>query len=130
MLAFVIVVLAGIYLLALGAASLFLPTRASRFLLGFASSRSLHFTEMFFRLVVGAALVVNAPKMSLTPVFNLFGWLLIVTTACLILVPWQWHHRFAQRAVPLFTRQIAWLGFGSLAIGSVILLAVICGSAA
>ena len=91
--ALAVVVLAGVYLLALGAVSLFAPARASRFLLGFASSASVHFTELLLRFVVGAALVTYAPRMSQSGAFNLFGWVLLVTTACLLIIPWRWHHR-------------------------------------
>ena len=129
-LALAVVVLAGAYLLALGVASLFSPMRASQFLLGFASSRSVHFVEMFLRVVVGAALVLHAPRMSLSGAFSLFGWVLVVTTACLLLLPWQWHHRFARQAVPLFTRHIALIGLVSLAIGGLILGAVARGNTA
>lgn len=127
--AFAVTVLAGAYLVALGAASLLAPTRASQFLLGFASSQRLHVTEMCLRLLVGGALVLFAPRMPLSPVFGLFGWVLIATSICLLLIPWKWHHRFAQRAVPLFTRRIALLGLVSLAIGGLILWAASRGAA-
>jgi hypothetical protein len=128
--ALVAVVLTALYLLALGAASLVAPARASRFLLGFASSLPTHFVELFLRLLVGAALVVYAPRMFLSSAFNLFGWVLLVTTACLLLVPWRWHHRFAQFAVPRVTRYIGLVGVASLVIGGFILAAVALGSAA
>jgi len=128
--ALVSVVLTALYLLALGAASLAVPARASRFLLGFASSQSIHFIELFLRLIVGAALVVFAPHMFLSGAFNLFGWLLLVTTACLLLFSWRWHHRFAQFAVPRATRYMGLVGVASLMLGGFILVAVALGSAA
>jgi len=129
-LALVAIVLAALYLLALGAASLVAPVRASRFLLGFASSQPIHFLELSLRLLVGAALVLYSPRMFLSGAFTLFGWVLLVTTACLLLVPWRWHHRFAQYAVPLVTRHIVLVGLASLVIGGFILAAVARGSAA
>ena len=128
--ALAVVVLAGLYMLALGAASLVMPARASRFLLGFAASQSAHFTELLLRFVVGAAVVLSAPRMSLSGAFNFFGWVLLVTTACLLLVPWRWHRRFAQHAVPHAIRYIALVGVASLAFGGLILAAVSRGSAA
>ena len=128
--ALIVVLLAGMYLLALGTASLLVPVRASRFLLGFASSRSVHFAELFLRFAAGAGFVLYAPHMLLSDAFNLFGWVLLVTTAGLLVVPWRWHHRFAQRAVPLFTSHVGWVGLVSLAIGGLILWAVVRGNAA
>ena len=128
--ALTLVVLAGVYLLALGAASLLAPARASRFLLAFASSGPVHFTELLLRFAAGVALVLYAPRMFLSGAFHLFGWVLLATTAFLLVLPWRWHHRFAQQAVPLFTRYIALIGLVSFAIGSLILWAVARGNAA
>jgi len=128
--ALVAIVLAALYLLALGAASLLAPARASRFLLGFASSQPIHFVELSLRLLVGVALVLHAPRMFFSSAFNLFGWVLLVTSACLLPVPWRWHHRFAQYAVPRVTRHIGLVGLASLVMGGFILAAVMRGSAA
>ncbi len=129
-LALIAIVLTGLYLLGLGAAALVAPAKASRFLLGFASSLPIHFVELSLRLLVGAALVVYAPRMFLSGAFNLFGWVLLITTASLLLVPWRWHQRFAQFAVPRVIHHIALVGLASLVIGGSILVSVARGSAA
>lgn len=129
-LALAIVALAAVYLLALGAASLAVPAQASRFLLRFATTRTAHFTELLLRIVVGAALVVAAPRLLFPDAFDLFGWVLIVTTTCLVLIPWQWHRRFAQHAVPRAVRYIGLVGVVSLAFGGFVLVAVLRGNAA
>lgn len=123
-----VIVLAGLYLIALGAASLLAPSRAARFLLGFVSSGRAHYLELFLRFIVGAALVLHAPRMFLPGAFNLFGWVLLITTACLLLLPWHWHQRFAQQAVPKATRYIGLIGVASLAMGGFLLAAVVMGS--
>lgn len=125
-----VVVLAGIYFIALATVSLFMPARASRFLLGFAGSAFTHYAELGLRLLVGTALVLHAPRMLFPGAFNLFGWVLLVTTACLLLVPWRWHHRFAQATVPRATRHITSIGLCSLLLGVLILAAVLRGGAA
>jgi hypothetical protein len=125
-----IVVLAGLYFCVLAAVALIVPSRANRFLLGFANSQRVHFIELFTRLVVGGAFVIHAPRMFVPGVFMLFGWVLVITTACLLLLPWQWHHRFAQHAVPRATRYIVFIGIFSLAFGLFILMAVIHGNTA
>lgn len=122
--ALVVIVLVGLYLLALGAVSLAAPSRASRFLLGFASTPFVHFSELFLRGVVGVALVLYAPRMALAEAFGLFGWVLLVTTVCLIFVPWRWHQRFAQHAVPHATRHMTLMGLASLILGGLLLAAV------
>lgn len=125
-----IVVLCGGYLCALTAVSIFAPSRANRFLLGFASSQQAHFLELFTRLVVGGAFLIHAPSMLVPRLFSLFGWVLVGTTVCLLFLPWRWHQRFAQYAVPRATRYIGLIGVCSLALGLFILVAVLRGNAA
>lgn len=129
-LALTVVLLTGLYFIALAAVSLLMPVRSNRFLLGFADSPLKHYAELFLRFVVGAAFVIYAPRMLFSEGFTLFGWVLLVTTACLLLIPWRWHHRFAQQAVPRATRHITLIGLSSLALGGFIMAAVVrCGAA-
>jgi uncharacterized protein YjeT (DUF2065 family) len=125
LLVFAVVLAVGIYFIALGLASLLAPTLAKRFLRGFATSPLAHYTELFTRLIVGGAFLVQSPRMQFSAVFEAFGWILIGTTACLLLVPWRWHHRFAQRSVAAAIRYIALIGVCSLAIGGLLLFALI-----
>jgi uncharacterized protein YjeT (DUF2065 family) len=125
-----VVVLAAVYFLVLGLMSLAVPDRASRFLLGFAGSQAKHYAEMLIRLIVGAAFVLRAPEMRFPEAFHAAGWVVIVTTVCLLLVPWRWHRRFAQRSVPQAVRYIRWIGAASLVLGGVILWAALANGAA
>ncbi len=127
--ALAVVVVIGLYFCALGAVALIQPAHANRFLLGFASSPRVHYIELFIRLLAGAALVVYAPHMIAQDAFSLFGWVLILTTVCLFILPWRWHHRFAQQMVPRATRYITLIGLSSLILGVFIFAAVIRGSA-
>ena len=123
----VVVVLAGLYFLGLGAACLVLPDITRRFLLGFAGSFRVHCIEMLLRLAVGGALIVLSPRMLFSAAFSIFGWILAVTACVLLLLPWRWHHRFAQRTVPAVTRAMALVGLVSLVLGGVMLVAVFSG---
>lgn len=127
--AFAVVVLAGLYLVVLAAVSLFLPAQANRFLLGFAASASTHYIELLVRAAVGGALVLHAPRMLFPYAFAVLGWVLLVTTAGLLLVPWRWHRGFAQQAVPRATRHLKLIGLCSLVFGGLVLVAAIAGRA-
>lgn len=124
-----LVLLTGLYFCALAAASFLAPGKTKRFLLGFASSPRVHFIELSLRLVVGAAFVIYAPRMFAPDISNLFGWVLLITTAGLFVLPWRWHHRFAQQAVPRAIPYLKAIGFCSLVLGGLILAAVVCGNA-
>ena len=93
------VVLAGIYFLGLAALVFIAPVQARRFLLGFAGSANVHYFELLIRLAVGGAFVLRAPLMMFPQVFSLVGWVLLITSGCLLALPWRWHRRFAQQAV-------------------------------
>jgi hypothetical protein len=124
LLATAIVFVSGLYLLGLGLLSLLRPAEASRFLLGFATSARAHYFELLMRLLAGFAFVVEAPRLAFEVPFSFFGWLLVGTTACLFLVPWQWHQRFAAMAVPHALRNLWLVALVSLLLGACILAAV------
>jgi len=52
---------------------------------------------------------------------------LVVTSAALLLVPWQWHRRFAGRAVPQALRFLPLIGICSLLLGGLVLVAALRG---
>jgi hypothetical protein len=118
------VLLAGMYLVVLALAALVAPTRATRFLRSFASTPAAHATELLLRLVTGAGLILHGPRMLLPSLFSAVGWVLVVTTAFMIILPWRWHRRFAQWSVPYATQRLMLLGAGSL-IGGIALLAAV-----
>lgn len=125
-----VVASAGVYFVALGGSAFLSPPATRRFLLGFASTPAKHYVELAARALLGGAFVVAAPMLPLSGPFNLFGWMLVGTTLVLVLVPWRWHHRFAQRVVPEALRFLPVLGACSLLLGALVLWAVWHGYAA
>lgn len=123
----VVVCAAGAYLVALGFVALSSPGKASRYLLGFASTRTLHLAELLARVVVGAAFVTVAPRMPLPQAFEALGWILLGTSTLLLCMPWQWHRRFADRTVPSANRHLTSIGLSSLLGGGLILGSVLHG---
>lgn len=120
-----VVLLTGLYLLALAIAAFVAPQTARSFLASFASSPTAHYLELLIRLLVGAAFVVGASHMKFSSAFSLFGWVVIATTVVLLAMPWHWHHRFAAWSVPLATRNMAVFAIGPLLAGSLVVLSVI-----
>ena len=120
----------AIFFLMLGLAALIRPSIARRFLLGFATSALKHYTELATRLLVGASVLLVAPHSSYASVLAAFGWLLIVTTAFMTLVPWRAHHRFAAASVPKALRFLPMIGVSSLVLGGLLLWALFTAGAA
>ncbi len=120
-----VVLLAGGYLCVLGVATFVAPALAGRFLQGFAGSAQAHLLEMGLRIAVGVALIQRAPSLPNTAAFSGAGWLIALTSAALLVVPWRWHRRFAERVVPIITRHLRVFGLVSLLVGGVVLYAAL-----
>lgn len=117
----------GLYLVGLAAVALVAPARATRFLRGFATSALTHYVELALRLIAGGAMVIHAPNMRYPDAFALFGWILIITTAALLAVPWRWHHRFARWAVPQALPHLRLVAAASFLLGGLVLGCMIGG---
>ena len=123
--ALTLVVLAAVYLVGLGVASFVAPARTAHFLDAFASSARAHLIEISIRLLVGAALVVAAPRLLFADVFLVFGWVIVVTSIVLLVLPWSWHQRFAKVVVSPLTRRVWLFGLLSFPLGVVMLFAAL-----
>lgn len=121
---------AGIYLVGLGVAALFRPGRAKSFLAGFASSARTHYAELVVRLIVGVALVVSAPRMRVSALVLIFGYVLVATTVGMFAVPWRLHNRFAAWSVPIATRNMPLFALGSIVGGACLLASLLLGRSA
>jgi hypothetical protein len=118
-----VVVACGLFLLAFAVAMLTARAASERFLRKFASSARAHYAEQTLRLVAGAAFVLFASEMRYPLVFQVFGWILVVTAAVLMLLPWRWHQRFGAWAIPLAIRHMRLYAVGALALGGFVLWA-------
>lgn len=126
----IVVVAFGLVLIAFTTVTFARPALAERFLMRFASSARTHYIEQVFRLVIGAALVVLSPTMWQPNLFWLVGWVLVVSSVVLLCIPWQWHHRFARRVLPIVLRHRRVYALGSLAFGALVLYGVFAGAGA
>src|SRR5262245_32588145 len=123
----VVVVAFGLALIAFPGVAFAQPAIAERFLTAFASSARAHYVEQVVRLVIGAALVVRSPTMWQPHMFRLVGWAIVVSSAVLLSLPWQWHHRFGERVRPLLVRHLRLYAAGSFVFGALLLYGVSSG---
>ncbi len=127
-LALMVVLLAGAYLIALGAVSFRNPQQGARFLLGFVSSAAKHYLELGMRLLAGIAFVLRADAMALSQGFAAFGWVLLISTTALLALPWRWHQRFARRAVPIALRFLPLMALASIMFGMLVVVCALRGN--
>lgn len=125
-----IILIAAIFFLIFGIIALARPPLAGKFLHGFANTALKHYAELFTRILIGGSLLLVAYQSTYSTVLLVFGWLLIVTTAFMALVPWRLHYRFTQSAVPKALRFLPLMGITSLAIGSLLLFLIVNGNGA
>jgi hypothetical protein len=119
-----IVVALCVLLLILAGAVFAKRALAERFFMSFASSARTHYIEQAFRLLIGSALVVLSPSMWQPNLFRFIGWAIVIPTIVLILTPWQWHHRFGARVLPLFIRYIRIYALGMVAFAVLLMFGV------
>jgi hypothetical protein len=126
----VVVVLFGLSLITFTGVAFAKPARAERFLMAFASSARTHYVEQVLRILIGAALVVLSSTMWQPNMFWLLGWAIVVSSAALICVPWQWHDRLGERLRPMLVRHLKLYAVGALAFGVLLLYGVFAGGGA
>jgi hypothetical protein len=103
------------------------PAIAERFLMLFASSARTHYVEQVSRVLIGAALVVRSPAMWQSRTFWVVGWAIVISSAALLCIPWQWHHRFGERMLPILVRHLRLYAVGAFALGALVLYGVFAG---
>jgi hypothetical protein len=83
-----------------------------------------HVLELIARFVVGAAFVGYAAHMKFGGAFHTFGWIVVITTLALAVLPWRWHQRFALASVPIAVRFLPVIAMVSVAAGAFVIWAV------
>ena len=124
MLSGILVVAFGLFLIGLAVLIAIKPQFAERFLRSFASSARAHYTEQTLRLIAGGAMVIFAPSMWYPGLFILLGWMLAITAAALLLLPWQWHHEFGKRTMPLVIGHMSLFAVGAFGLGVLVFYGV------
>jgi hypothetical protein len=59
--------------------------------------------------------------MTFLTLFKAFGWVILLTTTGLLLLPWKWHRRFARHVMPPLIRHGKLFAVGAFLLGACIL---------
>ena len=106
-----IVILAAIWLIGVSIFMFAMPQIALKYLAKFASTNMINYGEITLRMIAGVAFVQFAPHSKFPLSFQSFGWILIVTSAILYLVPRKWHSAYAvywsDNLTPLMVRLVS-----------------------
>lgn len=114
--AFVIVASSGLWLIGVSVLMALRPPRGLHLLDLMASELSasnwrLNLLEQGLRLMAGSALIVRSPLSKLPWLFEVGGWLLVVTSILIIALPVRWHAAYgvwwSKRLTPTIVRTLA-----------------------
>ena len=126
-----VVLIAAVWLVGVGLFMTFCPSYAAHLCERMAaelqaSNWRVHVPEQLLRILAGAALIQRSPASKAPLFFGIFGWILVVSSIILLLLPVRWHGGFGNFLRPLLKPRpirllspvpvIAGLGLGYLAI--------------
>lgn len=120
-----IMVIFGLYLISLLVITILNKTIAASYFSSFASSARAHYLEQILRLIVGMAMLSFSKSMLYAQFFELFAWIIILSTIVLILIPWTWHSKLGKRVIPLTIRNLKFYAVSASIFGVFILFCVI-----
>jgi hypothetical protein len=129
MIAATVIVTFSFFLMGLSVIVFAKPALAEGFFRTFASSALAHYVEQAFRLLIGVSLVLLSPSMWQPSLFLFLGWAIVVSSIVLILIPWQWHHRFGKGVIPMVVRHMRLFAVGLVAFGALLLYGVFAAGA-
>ena len=117
----IVVFASSVFLIGLAGVMFVKPVGIERFILSFASSARAHYTEMFFRLLFGASLVLLSRTMRQGDLFMILGWAIVISSVVLLAMPWQWHDRMGKRVLPILVRYMRLYASGMFVFGALLL---------
>ena len=85
----------GIFLVAVSIFALARPRLAIGLIGKFASTPLIHFSELAFRAVIGAAFIVGADQTPFERALTVFGVVMLVSAIALMAMPRRWHSAYA-----------------------------------
>ncbi len=104
-------ILFGVFIILVGFLMLFAPKKARSVLRKAGSTNFINYAEITIRLIPAAAMILYADFSKLPIAFEIFGWIMVITSIILYMVPRKTHHRFsmksADRLKPIYFQLIS-----------------------
>ena len=120
-----VMVVFGLYLISLLIITIVNKKIAVNYFSSFASSARAHYLEQMLRLIVGTSMLLFSKSMLYAQFFEMFAWIIILSTIALILIPWTWHNKLGKRVIPLTIRNLKFYAVSASIFGIFILYCII-----
>ncbi len=98
-----IVIAFGGFIIFVGVLMLFVPERARAILRKAASTNFINYAEITIRMIPATAMILFADYSKFPELFKIFGWIMIITSVVLFIVPRQMHHNYSLKAAEILT---------------------------
>ncbi len=96
-----VVILFGIFIIFIGFVMLINPTRARNTLRKAGSTNFINYTEITLRLIPAMALILCSELSKFPLAFKIFGWIMLITSLILYVVPRKVHHKFSMKSADI-----------------------------
>ncbi|RMA64808.1 hypothetical protein [Ulvibacter antarcticus] len=110
-----VVIIFGIFIIFAGFVMLFAPKKARITLRKAGSSNLINYSEITIRLIPAIALILHADYSKFPIAFSVFGWVMLITSLILYVVPRKIHHKFSMKSAdilkPLYFQLISPFAF-------------------
>lgn len=110
-----IVLFFGVFIIFIGFVMLLNPKKARETLKLAGSSNFINYMEITIRLIPAISLILFAEYSKFPEAFNFLGWIMIITSLILYVVPRKIHHNFSLKSAeilrPLYFQLISFFAF-------------------
>ena len=96
-----IIILFAVFIIFIGFIMLFNPKKARATLRKAGSTNFINYAEITMRLIPAVALVLYAHSAKFPEAFQIFGWIMIITSLILYLVPRKIHQQFSMKGADI-----------------------------
>jgi hypothetical protein len=96
-----VVVLFGIFIIFIGFVMLINPIKARNTLRKAGSTNFINYAEITLRLIPSLALILCSELSKFPMAFKFFGWIMLITSLILYIVPRKTHHKFSMKSADI-----------------------------
>ena len=96
-----IVILFGTFIIFIGFVMLINPNKTRNILRKAGSTNFINYSEITVRLIPAIALILCSDVSKFPIAFKIFGWIMLITSLILYVVPRKLHHQFSMRSADI-----------------------------
>ena len=95
------VIFFGLFIIFIGFIMLVKPKKARTTLRKAGSTNFINYAEITIRLIPATALILHSDFSKYPEAFKIFGWIMLITSLILYIVPRKFHHKFSMKSADI-----------------------------